>query len=82
MNKIIKNSIFIVFLIILNACSSNLKNKNISDKNNIADPNMLYESAISEIEKKQYTKEQKIFLKTMLKALYILVIEKREELKL
>ena len=54
MNKIIKNSIFIVFLIMLNACSSNLNDKNTSNKNNITDPNLLYKSAISEIEKQQY----------------------------
>ena len=54
MNKIIKNSIIIVFLIMLNGCSSNLNDKNISNKNDIPDPNLLYKSAISEIEKKQY----------------------------
>ena len=54
MNKIIKKTIFIVFLIVLTACSDKVNNKNISNKNNIKDPIILYKSAILEIEKKQY----------------------------
>ena len=55
MNKIIIKTINIVFLIVLTACSSKISDKNISNKNNIKDPNILYKSAILEIEKEQYT---------------------------
>ena len=54
MNKIIKKTIVFVFLIVLTACSNKVNDKNISNKNYIKDPNILYKSAILEIEKKQY----------------------------
>ena len=54
MNKIIKKTIVFVFLIALAACSDKVIDKNISNNNYIKDPNILYKSAILEIEKKQY----------------------------
>ena len=56
MNKIIKKTILIVVLMVLIACSSKSNNKVIANEKNISDPNLLYKSAILEIEKNEFTK--------------------------
>ena len=55
MYKIIKKTLFFFVLIMIAACSGKPNDKIISTQNNINDPNLLYKSALLEIEKEQYS---------------------------